>query len=81
MKFKSIVALLFIILLPVSANGGEMPVIKIIYDNTSVKKEIEPAWGFSALVEFKDAAIEELEKQYNALESRYLAATGEKKVD
>lgn len=34
-----------------------------------------------ALVEFKDAAIEELEKQYNGLESKYLALTGEKKVD
>jgi len=32
-------------------------------------------------VEFKDAAIEELEKQYNGLESKYLALTGEKKVD
>ena len=32
-----------------------------------------------ALVEFKDAAIEELEKQYNTLESKYLALTGEKK--
>jgi chromosome segregation ATPase len=31
-----------------------------------------------ALVEFKDAAIEELEKQYNTLESKYLALTGEK---
>ncbi len=31
-----------------------------------------------ALVEFKDAAIEELEKQYNRLESKYLALTGEK---
>lgn len=34
-----------------------------------------------ALVEFKDAAIEEMEKQYNALQARYLAATGKKKVD
>jgi predicted RNase H-like nuclease (RuvC/YqgF family) len=31
-----------------------------------------------ALLEFKDAAIEELEKQYNTLESKYLALTGEK---
>jgi DNA repair exonuclease SbcCD ATPase subunit len=31
-----------------------------------------------ALLEFKDAAIEELEKQYNTLESKYLAATGQK---
>lgn len=31
-----------------------------------------------ALVEFKDAAIEELEKQYNTLEGKYLALTGEK---
>jgi len=31
-----------------------------------------------ALIEFKDAAIEELEKQYNALESKYMAATGQK---
>ena len=31
-----------------------------------------------ALVEFKDAAMEELEKQYNTLESKYLALTGEK---
>jgi chromosome segregation ATPase len=31
-----------------------------------------------ALVEFKDAAIEELEKQYNTLESKYLVLTGEK---
>lgn len=34
-----------------------------------------------ALVEFKDAAIEELEKQYNALEAKYLEATGQKKVE
>lgn len=34
-----------------------------------------------ALVEFKDAAIEELEKQYSSLESKYLAISGEKKVD
>ncbi|GEM_PF-1963669 len=33
-----------------------------------------------ALVEFKDAAIEELEKQYNALESKYLELTGDKKA-
>jgi DNA repair exonuclease SbcCD ATPase subunit len=31
-----------------------------------------------ALVEFKDAAIEELEKQYNTLEAKYLALSGEK---
>lgn len=31
-----------------------------------------------ALVEFKDAAIEELEKQYHTLEARYLALSGEK---
>jgi len=30
-----------------------------------------------ALVEFKDATIEELEKQYNALEAKYREATGE----
>jgi len=34
-----------------------------------------------ALVEFKDAAIEELEKQYSELEARFLAAAGEKNVD
>jgi hypothetical protein len=34
-----------------------------------------------AQVEFKDAAIEELEKQYSKLEARFLAATGEKKLD
>jgi DNA repair exonuclease SbcCD ATPase subunit len=34
-----------------------------------------------ALVEFKDAAIEELEKQYSSLESKYLAISGEKRVD
>ena len=34
-----------------------------------------------ALVEFKDAAIEELEKQYSSLESKYMVATGEKKAD
>jgi len=34
-----------------------------------------------ALVEFKDAAIEELEKQYNTLESKYLTLTGEKKAN
>ena len=33
-----------------------------------------------ALLEFKDAAIQELEKQYSALESKYLAATGQKKT-
>ncbi len=34
-----------------------------------------------ALVEFKDAAIEEMEKQYNALQAKYLAATGKKNPD
>ena len=34
-----------------------------------------------ALVEFKDAAIEELEKQYSSLESKYMAISGEKTVD
>ena len=33
-----------------------------------------------ALVEFKDATIEELEKQYNALEVKYREATGEQVV-
>lgn len=33
-----------------------------------------------ALLEFKDAAIQELEKQYNSLESKYLAATGQKRA-
>ena len=33
-----------------------------------------------ALVEFKDATIEELEKQYNALEVKYREATGEQGV-
>jgi chromosome segregation ATPase len=33
-----------------------------------------------ALLEFKDAAIQELEKQYNTLESKYLAATGQKRA-
>jgi uncharacterized coiled-coil protein SlyX len=33
-----------------------------------------------ALLEFKDAAIQELEKQYNILESKYLAASGQKKA-
>jgi chromosome segregation ATPase len=33
-----------------------------------------------ALLEFKDAAIQELEKQYNLLESKYLAASGQKKA-
>ncbi len=31
-----------------------------------------------ALVEFKDAALEELEKQYHSLEAKYLALSGEK---
>ena len=30
-----------------------MPVIKIYYDNISVNKEVEPAWGFSALIKYK----------------------------
>ena len=34
-----------------------------------------------ALVEFKDAAIEELEKQYSSRESKYMAISGEKTVD
>jgi predicted nucleic acid-binding Zn-ribbon protein len=34
-----------------------------------------------ALVEFKDATIEELEKQYSKLEARFLAVSGEKKVN
>jgi hypothetical protein len=33
-----------------------------------------------ALLEFKDAAIQELEKQYNMLESKHLAASGQKKA-
>jgi hypothetical protein len=33
-----------------------------------------------ALLEFKDAAIQELEKQYNILESKYLTATGQKQA-
>lgn len=33
-----------------------------------------------ALLEFKDAAIQELEKQYNTLESKYLAASGQKQA-
>ena len=33
-----------------------------------------------ALLEFKDAAIQELEKQYSILESKYLAASGQKKA-
>ncbi|MEA3241903.1 MAG: hypothetical protein U9Q19_00520 [Pseudomonadota bacterium] len=34
-----------------------------------------------ALVEFKDATIEELEKQYSKLEAGFLAVSGEKKVN
>jgi len=34
-----------------------------------------------ALLEFKDAAIEELEKQTNKLEAEFLTASGEKKVN
>ncbi len=34
-----------------------------------------------ALLEFKDAAIEELEKQYNKLQARYLAETGKASID
>ncbi len=46
------------------------------------KRELEiKVQELEALVEFKDAAIEELEKQYNTLESKYLALTGEKKVN
>jgi len=48
------------------ANGDEMHEMEIKV------QELE------ALVEFKDAAIEELEKQYNILESKYLVLTGEK---
>jgi DNA repair exonuclease SbcCD ATPase subunit len=34
-----------------------------------------------ALLEFKDAAIEELEKQYNKLQAKYLADTGKASID
>ena len=33
-----------------------------------------------ALVEFKDATIEEMEKQHNSLKEKYLAETGKQKV-
>jgi len=47
-------------------------------DADAEKQELEiKVQELEALVEFKDAAIEELEKQYHKLETKYLAATGE----
>lgn len=34
-----------------------MPVIKIYYDNTAVRKGIKAAWGFSALIKYKGKNI------------------------
>ena len=45
------------------------------HDLESKLRELE------ALLEIKDAAIEELEKQYNKLEAEFLAASGEKRVN
>jgi 7,8-dihydropterin-6-yl-methyl-4-(beta-D-ribofuranosyl)aminobenzene 5'-phosphate synthase len=52
-------SVILIVLLSVSAWGKEMnmPVIKIYYDNTSVRKDIKAEWGFSALVKYKGRNI------------------------
>lgn len=43
----------------------------------NVNEELEiKAQELEALVEFKDATIEELEKQYAQMEQKYLEATG-----
>jgi 7,8-dihydropterin-6-yl-methyl-4-(beta-D-ribofuranosyl)aminobenzene 5'-phosphate synthase len=54
-----ILSILLILSLSIPAWGKEMnmPVIKIYYDNTSVRKEIKPEWGFSALVKHKGRNI------------------------
>jgi len=31
--------------------------ITIIYDNTSIRNDLQPDWGFSAVVEFKERKI------------------------
>ena len=51
-------------------------------DSEEMMREMEiKVQELEALVEFKDAAIEEMEKQYNALQAKYLAATGKKRLD
>ena len=44
--------MLFMLLLSLPAWGKEkrMPIIKIYYDNTTIRQEVKPAWGFSALI-------------------------------
>ncbi|MDT8387201.1 MAG: hypothetical protein RQ736_06775 [Thiogranum sp.] len=49
-------------------------------DNSAGELEIR-LQELEALLEFKDAAIEELERQYNRLQGRYLAETGKTSID
>ena len=37
--------------------GTDLPKIKILYDNTAVRKNVKPAWGFAALVEYRGRTI------------------------
>lgn len=52
MKTFIMLVALFLLSTCAMGKGSEMPIIKIYYDNTSVRKGVEPSWGFSALVKY-----------------------------